>query len=87
MPSKEKKENNFYIEFEDGEHIALGDTINMIDIYQESYISRELPIALSLEISGEGVADVVRALKRKILCNNWRKMHNMPMIRKQKLTQ
>lgn len=87
MPVKEDKERQFYLEFDDGEHIALGKSMEMVDIYQEEYISGELPVAVSVEISGEGVKDIVSVLNRKILCNNWRKMHHMPMIRKQKLTQ
>lgn len=86
MPPKEKKESQFYIEFEDGEHIALGKKVEMTDIYQEFYISRELPADLSLEINVEGADDIIRGFKRTILCNNWRKMHHMHMIRKQKLT-
>ncbi len=90
MPVKEEKGRQFYIEFEDGEPIAVGRSIEMNDIFQEHYISKELPAELSFEIKiegeGAGADDIIRGLKRTILCNNWRKMHHMPMIRKQKLT-
>lgn len=88
MPTKEEKERQFYIEFEDGEPIAVGRAIEMIDFFQEHYISKELPAEFSFEIKieGEGADDIIHGLKRTILCNNWRKMHHMPMIRKQKLT-
>lgn len=87
MPIKEDEKRQFYLELEDGEYIDLGKSMEMVDIYQEAYISGEFPVEISIEISGEGVKDIISVLKRKILCNNWRKMHHMPMIRKQKLTQ
>ncbi len=86
MPPKEEKERQFYIEFENGEYIAVGRSIEMIDIFQEHYASKELPVALSFIQKVEGADDIIHGLKRTILCNNWRKMHHMPMIRKQKLT-
>ncbi len=37
MPVKEEKGRQFYIEFEDGEPIAVGKSIEMIDFFQEHY--------------------------------------------------
>lgn len=88
MPQKEKKEGQFYLEFETGEHIALGKTIEMDNIYQEQYVQEynQVRMQFKIDMSAKTADNINRGIRR-MMCNNWRKMHHMPMIRKQKLTQ
>lgn len=83
-----EKESQLYLEFETGEHIALGKSIEMNDIYKEQCVQECNPVMLKveIEISGKTAEKIICGMRRK-MCNNWRKMHHMPMIRKQKLTQ
>lgn len=83
--------NQLYVSFDSEKYIELSDlSVSLSDKDECIVLSNncmfnleELAEDMIIEISDQ----IIEGLNRTILCNNWRKMHNMHMIRKQKLTQ
>lgn len=87
-------ENGERIEFLDIPEIALETNEMQEGGYAESFIGGEAEIEIELTEEGKkqvnelfepfrtAARNIINLLKRTYLCNNWRKMHGLPLIRR-----
>lgn len=97
MPPKEYEPSQIFLKTENGEYQPIGNSVELTEEPEKIFsdnVSEFLKTAeISVSLAESASRELVKILNQKIMgdiwkefqnmsCNNWRKMHHLPLIRR-----